>query len=120
MEFLLDADAFPRLTEIVRSETLHAPYLLDVEITHALRHAVFGNRLIGERAEAVIAQFVSLRIERHPHLFLLPRMWSLRHNASAYDAGYVALAELLAVPLMTRDRALANSSGHTARIEYID
>jgi predicted nucleic acid-binding protein len=47
-------------------------------------------------------------------------MWALRNNITAYDAGYVALAESLGVPLVTRDRRLFNSSGHAARIEYID
>ena len=46
-------------------------------------------------------------------------MWAIRQNLSAYDAGYVALAELLNVPLLTRDGRLARSSGHAARIEYI-
>jgi predicted nucleic acid-binding protein len=39
---------------------------------------------------------------------------------TAADAAYVALAELLDVPLITRDRRLARSSGHTARIEFIE
>lgn len=46
-------------------------------------------------------------------------MWFLRHNVTAYDAGYVALAESLSLPLLTRDRRLAQSAGHAARIEYI-
>ena len=47
-------------------------------------------------------------------------MWALRKNITAYDAGYVALAESLDLPLITRDRRLSRSSGHAARIEYID
>lgn len=47
-------------------------------------------------------------------------MWALRQNITAYDAGYVALAESLGVPLLTRDWRLAHSSGHAATIEYID
>lgn len=47
-------------------------------------------------------------------------MWSFRRNITAYDAGYVALAESLNVPLLTRDRRLSRASGHAARIEYID
>jgi len=47
-------------------------------------------------------------------------MLALRNNVSAYDATYVALAELLDATLVTRDRALSRSSGHAARIEYID
>jgi predicted nucleic acid-binding protein len=46
-------------------------------------------------------------------------MWSLRHNVTTYDAAYIALAEALDIPLLTRDARLSRSSGHTARIEYI-
>jgi predicted nucleic acid-binding protein len=59
-------------------------------------------------------------IERHPHEPLLERVLALRQNISAYDAMYVALAELLNAPLITRDARLARSSGHTARIEFIE
>jgi predicted nucleic acid-binding protein len=58
-------------------------------------------------------------IIRYPVEPLVPRMWSLRRNITAYDASYVALAESLNLPLITRDRRLAQSSGHAARIDYI-
>jgi len=32
------------------------------------------------------------------HFVLLPRIWQLRHNFSAYDAAYIVLAEKLALP----------------------
>jgi predicted nucleic acid-binding protein len=56
---------------------------------------------------------------RYSHVPLLPRIWELRHSLSAYDAAYVALAEALDAPLVTRDRRLAASSGHRARIELV-
>jgi predicted nucleic acid-binding protein len=43
----------------------------------------------------------------------------LRNNLTAYDAAYVALAEVLDVPLLTRDRHLAAAAGHRAQIELI-
>jgi predicted nucleic acid-binding protein len=49
----------------------------------------------------------------------LPRIWDLRNNLTAYDAVYVALAEALGVPLLTRDRRLAGAAGHQARIELV-
>jgi len=58
-------------------------------------------------------------MHRHSHLPLLHRIWELRHNLSAYDAAYVALAEVLEALLVTRDRRLAASSGHRARIELV-
>jgi predicted nucleic acid-binding protein len=60
-----------------------------------------------------------LPLTRYPHGLLLPRIWDLRHNLTAYDAVYVALAEALRAPLVTRDHRLAGASGHRARIELV-
>lgn len=45
------------------------------------------------------------------------RAFQLRDNLSAYDAAYIALAEALECPLLTRDARLAGSGGHMAQIE---
>jgi predicted nucleic acid-binding protein len=50
---------------------------------------------------------------------LLPRIWDLRPNLTAYDATYVALAEALDAPLLTCDRRIARAPGHSARIELV-
>jgi predicted nucleic acid-binding protein len=55
-------------------------------------------------------------LARYPHAPLLPRMWQLRQNASAYDAVYIALAEALDAPLVTCDRALVSVPGHRATV----
>jgi predicted nucleic acid-binding protein len=49
----------------------------------------------------------------------LPRVWELRHNLTADDAAYIALAEALDATLLTRDRRLAAASGHRDRIELV-
>jgi predicted nucleic acid-binding protein len=56
-------------------------------------------------------------ITRYSHGLLLDRMWDLRDNVSAYDAAFVALAEALALPLVTTDARLASAPGHRAMIE---
>lgn len=69
------------------------------------------------RADEAFSDLLDLRITRYPHLVLLPRIWQLRHNFSAYDAAYIVLAEKLRAVLGTRDGRLASASGHAAAIE---
>jgi predicted nucleic acid-binding protein len=91
---------------------LHAPHLLDVEVLSALRRLVVSGEATAERAGEAVADLLDLPIERYPHDILVPRIWELRGNFSAYDAGYVALAESLTddlVPLLTADTRLARA-----------
>jgi predicted nucleic acid-binding protein len=91
---------------------LHAPHLVDVEVLSALRRLVSSGEASAERAAEAIADLHDLPIERYPHDILVPRIWQLRENFSAYDASYVALAEGLAdepVPLLTADGRLARA-----------
>ncbi len=91
---------------------LHAPHLVDVEVLSALRRLVSSGEATAERAGDAIADLLDLPIERYPHDILVPRIWELRENFSAYDAGYVALAEAVSgepVPLLTADARLARA-----------
>lgn len=78
-----------------------------------------AHQLGDDQAATALRMFQAYDITRHPVEPLVQRMWSLRANVTAYDASYVALAESLALPLITRDRRLSHSSGHAAAIEYI-
>jgi predicted nucleic acid-binding protein len=98
---------------------LHAPVSIDAEFLHALRRRWLTGFVDEERGRAALTMFRDVPITRHPVNVLIHRMWDLRQNVSSYDAGYVALAESLNLPLITRDARLARSSGHAARIEYI-
>ena len=100
-----------------RKETLHAPHLLDLEVAQVVRRLVRERIITEQRADIAIQDLLNLRIVRYPHFFLLPRVWQFRHNLSAYDAAYVALAEQLAAPLVTRDARLAAAGANTVRIE---
>jgi predicted nucleic acid-binding protein len=66
-----------------------------------------------------LADLADFPLHRYPHDFLLQHVWNLRNNFTAYDARYVALAEALDAPLLTRDKRLAASPGHHARIDLI-
>ena len=100
-----------------RNETLHSVHLLDVEFVQVLRRLVREGTLPSARAEEAIDDLMALRITRYSPALLLNRIWQLRQNLSAYDAAYVALAEELKAPLITRDQKLAAAPGHSASIE---
>jgi predicted nucleic acid-binding protein len=119
LDWLLQTVAGQRMEQRIYShhESLHAPHLLDLEVGQVLRRLVREGTISAERAEQAIEDLLDLRITRYPHFLLLPRIWQLRHNLSAYDAAYVALAENLGARLLTRDARLASASGLTASIE---
>jgi len=119
IEILLNTSAAPRIADRLfhRGETLHAPHLLDLEVTQVLRRYVRAGEMSAARGDAALEDLTAFPIARYPHHPFLPRIWSLRNNATAYDAAYLALAEALDAPLLTRDAKLAASVGHRARIE---
>jgi predicted nucleic acid-binding protein len=99
--------------------TLHAPHLLDAEIAQVVRRYAARGEIDRERGRVALADLVDFPLRRYPHGFLLPRVWELRDNLTAYDAIYVALAEVLDAPLVTRDRRLAAAAGHLAQVEVV-
>jgi predicted nucleic acid-binding protein len=97
-------------------QTLHAPHLLDVEVAQVILRYAANGEIDSDRGRAAVADLADFPLHRYPHDVLLPRIWELRNNLTAYDAVYVALAEALDAPLLTRDRRLAAAAGHDARI----
>jgi len=119
VEWLLQTSAGRQIEKRIfsRNESLHAPHLLDLEVGQVLRRLVRETSVSAERADEAMRDLLDLRVTRYPHFVLLPRIWQLRHNLSAYDAAYVALAEELGATFITRDARLAAASGHSARVE---
>jgi predicted nucleic acid-binding protein len=97
-------------------QTLHAPHLIDIEVAQVIRRYAAKGDIDAERGRLALEDLADTQLQRYPHAFLLPRIWELRHNVTAYDAAYVALAEALDANLLTRDRRLAASIGHHARV----
>jgi predicted nucleic acid-binding protein len=98
-------------------QSLHAPHLLDVEVAQVVRRYAANRAIEPERGRAVLVDLADFPVRRYPHGFLLPRVWQLRNNLTAYDAVYVALAEALDTSLLTRDRRLAATAGRHVRVE---
>lgn len=119
VELLLNTPAGDRISSRLEDETevIHAPHLIDIEIAQGLRRHVLHGLLEDARVGRALDRWRDLDIERYAHAPLLDRVWQLRHNVSAYDAVYVALAEALSTALVTGDERLLRAPGLRARIE---
>ena len=101
-------------------EELAVPHLIDSEVTNVLRRLVVQELLTERQGAWAMEGFALLALTRFPADWLRTRMWELRHNLSAYDATYVALAELSgATALLTTDNRLAHAPGITCPVEVL-
>ena len=71
------------------------------------------------RATGAVELLEAIPVERRSARVLVPRIWTLRHNLSAYDAAYVAPAETLDCPLLTCDVRIADALGHGATVRVV-
>lgn len=121
VEWLLGRPSGVRVAERLADpdETIHAPHLLAVEVAQVVRRYVHSGAVTAQRGSEAITDLADLDLVSHDHALLLPRIWELRDAVTAYDAAYLALAELLDAPLVTLDARLARSHGHAAHVEVI-
>lgn len=119
LEVLLSTKTGARVEDrlLSQGESLHAPHLLDVEVAQVLRRYAFMGEMSHRRGLEALKDLADFPVYRYPHDVLLPRTWELRHNVTAYDAVYLALAETLAAPLVTCDAKLGAAPNHDAQVE---
>ena len=108
-----------RFRERLAGEQLAAPHLIDIEVISAWRRLAAAGKLDERRAAFARADLQALPVRRVDHGPLVERCWDLRATMTSYDAVYVALAELIGVPLLTADAKLAASPGPTCHIEVL-
>ena len=104
---------------VVEESPPHAPHLLDIDVASSLRRHCALGACSRERAREALLDLNRMPLIRHPHHPLLPRIWELRQNFTAYDACYLALAEALNATLLTCDRALASARLFQGEVEVI-
>jgi len=101
------------------AEGLHVPHLADIEVVQALRRYVREGDINAEAAAVALDDLRALDLQRHAHEPLLGRVWELRENLTAYDAVYVALAEVLDGVLLTCDGPLSRAPSLAGRVVLI-
>ena len=98
-------------------ETLHAPGHVRIEAVNVVRRQRNAGILTDEAAGLVFDGSVRAPIRLWPFEVIAKRAWQLGANATAYDATYLALAERLALPLVTHDAKLARVPATTCIVE---
>jgi predicted nucleic acid-binding protein len=121
IEWLLQSPVGIRIDKRIfsPSQSVHAPHLIDVEVAQVLRRYVREKMITPQRGQEALEDLGDSPLNRYPHDFLISRVWELRATLTAYDAAYVALAELLDAPLLTCDSRIASASGHYAKVEVV-
>ncbi|WP_307858039.1 type II toxin-antitoxin system VapC family toxin [Cellulomonas fulva] len=117
VEALVGRSPHTELLDALTGE-LSAPHLLDVEVVSVLRGLSLAGKVTPEAADEARRAHFAFTIARHELEPLAERVWALRHQLTAYDASYLALAEALACQLYTCDAKLA-ASGHRADVRVV-
>lgn len=97
--------------KVLAAQQLHVPHLIDSEVANALRRRVAAQQITADAGWAALDVFRHLGMTRYPVFSFLDRVWELRDNLSAYDASYIAVAELLECDLLTADARLSRAPG---------
>lgn len=97
--------------QVLLASRVAAPALLPFEVANSVRGVSLARQISDEAAWRALRTALRLPIESHPLIGLAERVWELRSDVSAYDASYVAVAELTGLPLATCDRRLARATG---------
>ncbi|MDA8371854.1 MAG: type II toxin-antitoxin system VapC family toxin [Nocardiopsaceae bacterium] len=119
MELLVDRGKGKAVESRIRGHRIYAPHLLNIEVLSVLRGLLQKKEITLAEAETARNDFSSLLIELRAHTPLLKRTWELRHNYSAYDAAYIATAEVLETRVLTTDARMSRGTGARCPIELV-
>ena len=109
-----------RAREIIGSQDkLCAPECVYVETYSGLRKQWLAKRLSEKALQQAVVNLMDIPLESFPTRDLLPRQLHHRHNISAYDSSYVALAEGLDCALFTADQKLSLAPSMNCKVEVL-
>ena len=109
VELLLVSERALAVERAIRNVHLAAPDSINPEVLNAVRGLERSGQISGDRAADMVDDFLSVPIRRMPTLDLMPDVWGLRWNLTAYDACYVVLTRELEAELITGDQRLARA-----------
>lgn len=97
-------------TEVMRGDPdWLVPEHWRVEFLSTVRGLAVGGKIDPVDADAAVQWLSAVTVAVAPTGAAVPRIWELRANLSAYDAGYVAVAESHDLTLVTADVRIAKA-----------
>lgn len=105
--------------ELRSAGEISAPDLVDVETVAVLRKRWLAKTISARRFASAVDDLEAMAIDRYPTLRFMRRAYELRENVTAYDASYIALAEILGCELLTGDARLAKAPGTRCAIRLL-
>jgi predicted nucleic acid-binding protein len=109
VDWVLGTSRASRIDDLLNRLDLVAPEIIDAELLNALRRRERLGAVSPARADAAVVDWTTAPVERVGHIGFLWEAWGLRHNLTASDAMYVALARAVDCELITADRRLASA-----------
>jgi predicted nucleic acid-binding protein len=113
------ADGQRARAEVRTAGELAAPDLVDVETVAVLRKRWIAGTISDNRFVEAIDDLEAIELDRYPTLPLMGRSYELRANLTAYDATYIALAEVLGCELLTGDDRLGRAPGPRCVVQVL-
>jgi predicted nucleic acid-binding protein len=108
VDFLLGSGAHGEVRALLAEEgEVAAPDVVMFETLAVLRRLALQGDIDERRGAGAVEDLADLPVELFPTLGLRERAWALRENLTTADALFVALAEQLNEPLVTKDERLA-------------
>jgi len=120
VDFLVEGRAGAEVSELLaREDEAAAPDLLVFEVLAVLRRELFRGAIDEDRAAGAVEDLGSVGLTLIPAIGFRRRAWELRHNLTASDALFLAVAEDLNEPLATTDRRLAAAARRHTGVEVL-
>lgn len=103
---------------VIGQVQLAAPTLLLYELTNAVLQARHRGRISDEQADDILSSFEGLGIALEPVTWQQMLPLAVRFDRSAYDAAYLALAQVTEQRLITGDSRMYNADRE--HLDYVD
>lgn len=118
VDLLLGEDVADQVLDVLRAEgEAAAPELVVFEALAVLRRGRLRGEIGAERAAGAVKDLGDVSLALFPAMPLRERAWELRDSMTTADALFVALAERLSEPLITKDRRLAKAARAQTKVK---